>query len=74
MKKDYIITLEDGKEYALVNALIIDNKKYVYLVDIHDYSNIIFGEFVADRIDKVTDNELLSKLIVEFAKLKEGEE
>lgn len=74
MKKDYIITLEDGKEYALVNALIIDNKKYVYLVDIHDYNNIIFGEFVADRIDKVTDNELLSKLIVEFAKLKEGEE
>lgn len=70
MKKDYILTLEDDKEYALVNTLKMDDKNYVYLVDLHDYNNFIFGELIENKINKVTDNKLLSKLVMEFAKLK----
>lgn len=68
MKKDYIITLEDNKEYALVKMIEKKDKKYVYLMDIHDYNNFIFGELVGTKINRVTDDKLLSELIIEFAK------
>ena len=42
--KDYIITLDDNKEYALVNTIVYNNKHYVYLIEMDNFENCIFAE------------------------------
>ncbi len=70
-KKDYIITLDDNKEYALVNQLEFEGNRYVYLIELNNYENVIFGEINNDTITIIEDNEFRSKIISEFAKLEE---
>ena len=70
-KKDYIITLDDNKEYALVNSIEYEGCKYVYLIELNNYENVLFGEISDDTITIVDDPEFRSKLIAEFAKLEE---
>ena len=74
--KDYIITLDDNREYALVSSMIYLDKKYVYLVDMDNHENVIFGELTNDTVKIIEDGELLAKVIDEFKKLEEnnGEE
>ena len=68
-EKDYIMTLDNGKKYAMVDAISFENKKYVYLAEINDFANYIIGEVVDDdQVIQVEDEDLLGKLIMEFAK------
>ncbi len=74
--KDYIITLDDNKEYALVRSITFEDHNYVYLIDMDNYDNVIFGEMVGDTIKLIEDGELLAKVIDQFKKLEDmdGEE
>lgn len=70
-KKDYIITLDDGKEYALVKSIEFNGCNYVYLIELDNYENVLFGEVENDTLKIVEDKEFLSQLINEFAKAEE---
>ncbi len=67
--KDYIITLDDNKEYALVSSMIYLDKKYVYLVEMDNHENVIFRELTNDTVKIIEDGELLAKVIDEFKKV-----
>lgn len=69
-KKDYIITLDDNKEYALISSIEYNGKKYIYLVELENNENCIFAELVNDNIVKeIEDQLLLAKVIEQFTKL-----
>ncbi len=67
--KDYILTLDDNKKYAMVNMLTFNEKKYVYLAELDDFNNYIIGEILNDEVIQVEDQNLLGQLIIEFSKL-----
>ena len=67
--KDYILTLDDNKKYAMVNMLNFNEKTYVYLAELDDFNNYIIGEILNDEIIQVEDQNLLGQLIIEFSKL-----
>lgn len=67
--KDYILTLDDNKKYAMVNMLTFNEKKYVYLAELDDFNNYIIGEILNDEVIEVEDQNLLGQLIIEFSKL-----
>ena len=69
MDKDYIITLDNNKKYVLTNTLTLDGKKYVYLLNMDNLADYIIGEVVDDEVIHIDDQNLLGKLILEFAKL-----
>ena len=67
--KDYILTLDDNKKYAMVNMLTFNEKTYVYLAELDNFNNYIIGEILNDEIIQVEDQNLLGQLIIEFSKL-----
>jgi len=68
-KKDLIVTLDNNKRYALVNSIIFNEKKYVYLSELEDYKKFIIGEIKNDEITLVNDDKLFGQLIIEFTKI-----
>lgn len=68
-EKNLIVTLDNNKKYALVNSILFNEKKYIYLAELEDYKNIIIGEIENDEITIVDDNELFGQLIMEFNKI-----
>ena len=59
IEKGNLITLEDDKEYAVADTFDENDTKYIYLVDINDNTNILFGKVENDEIVTLTDpNEL----------------
>lgn len=70
--KDYIITLDDNKEYALISSIQYNGKKYLYLVELENNENCIFGELVNDdTVKEIEDEAVLASVITEFAKVEE---
>lgn len=68
-EKNLIVTLDNNKKYTIVNTIIFDEKKYIYLAELEDYKKFIIGEIENDEITLVSDNELLGQLIMEFDKI-----
>lgn len=68
-EKDVIITLDNDKKYTIVNTLMFNEKKYVYLVELEDFKNYIIGEIDNDEVVEVEDQNLLGQLIMEFSKI-----
>lgn len=63
------ITLEDGLEYAIVDEIVINSVKYLYLVE--ENSNKVELRKLNDNEDliKVTKKEEYDKALIEFAKI-----
>lgn len=61
--KGTILTLADNNEYCVVDQFVDNNKNYIYLVDINDNSNIIYGKLEDDEIVEILDAEELEKVI-----------
>ncbi len=69
-KKDYIITLDDNKEYVLINSIEYDGRKYIYLVELENNENCVFAELVNDdTVMEIEDQVLLANVISEFARV-----
>ena len=68
MEKNYILTLNNDKKYALVNSLKYNDKDYVYLSLLSDYKEYMICEVIGDEVIQVEDENLLGKLIMEFSK------
>ena len=67
-EKGTILTLADDNEYTVVDKYSDNNVIYVYLVDINNNSNIIYGKLENDEIVELTDPNELEKVIQQVNK------
>lgn len=63
MKKYEIYTLDDNKDYLVVDTFEMDGYNYVYLVEADSHSNVICGKLVDNRLDVILDEEELEKFL-----------
>ena len=63
-----VLELDDNKSYAVVSNISCDDKRYLYLVDIDDNSNVMFCESQNDELVFVNDKNLVQKLLLLVAK------
>ena len=63
------IMLEDGLEYAIVDELVINNIKYLYLVEEKSNKVELRKLDENDNLIKLTSNEEIKKAMLEFAKI-----
>lgn len=59
-----IITLADNNKYTVVDKFDDSDNTYVYLVDINNVSNIIYGKVEDDEIVTLTDPDELEKVVL----------
>lgn len=62
-EKGNILTLADNNEYCVVDQFNDNGNNYVYLVDINNPLNIIYGKLENDEIVECSDREELEKII-----------
>lgn len=62
-EKGNILTLADDNEYSVVDQFNDNGKVYVYLVDINNNSNIIYGKLENDEIVELEDSDELERVI-----------
>lgn len=64
-----ILTLSDGNKYLVVSNCILDNHKYLYLVNKNDDSIVKFMEYKDNQLEEINEDEqiLIMKLIKEFS-------
>ena len=58
-----ILTLADDNEYSVVDKFNDNGIIYVFLVDINNNSNIIYGKLENDEIVELSDADKLEKII-----------
>lgn len=58
-----ILTLSDDNEYSVVDQFNDNEINYIYLVDINNNKNIIYGKLENDEIVEISDVEELEKVI-----------
>ena len=62
-----ILSLDDGKEYTVVAVTEYENKKYCYIIETDDTTNINFYEIIDnEELEEVEDEELRNNLIEKF--------
>ena len=61
--KDDLLTLADGKEYCVVDQYSNEGTMYIYLVDISDNTNVIFGKLENDEVVEITDEKELENMV-----------
>ena len=44
-----VITLEDGIEYAIIEEIIHNDKKYVFLTNVNDYEDFCIRKVIVDE-------------------------
>ena len=67
IKQGDLLTLENEKEYGVVDTTTIDGMVYAYLINSKDFGDFMFCSY--DQVDglyEVEDQELLSKFIEIF--------
>lgn len=62
-EKNNILTLADNNEYLVLDKFNYNNFTYVYLVDINDNTNIIYGKLNGEDIIELSDPEELEIII-----------
>lgn len=62
-EKGNILKLADDNEYTVVDKYYDNGTNYVYLVDINNNSNIIYGKLENDEIIEIGDPNELEKVI-----------
>lgn len=66
LEKGKLITLADNHEYCIVDKFINEDNCYVFLIDINNNANILFGKVVRDRIIELSDPNELDLVIKTF--------
>ncbi len=67
-EKGNILTLADDNEYTVVDKYNDNDIIYVYLVDINNNSNIIYGKLENDEIVELSEPNELEKVIQQVNK------
>ncbi len=67
-EKESVLTLSDNNKYVVVDKYNDNNTTYVYLVDMDNNSNIIYGKLENDEIVEIDNVEELEKVVKQVAK------
>ena len=67
-EKGDILTLADNNEYVVVDKYTDTGTIYVYLVDMNNNINFIYGKLENDEIVELTDPDELEKVIQQVNK------
>lgn len=62
-KQGDILKLADNNEYVVVDQFQMSGVNYVYLVDINDNSNILYGKLEGDEVVELPDGSELDQVI-----------
>lgn len=62
-EKNSLITLGDNNEYVVADKYIENDITYVFLVDINNNSNIIYGKVDGNDIVVISDPDELKSII-----------
>ena len=57
------LILSNKNEYAIVDKYDDNGTTYIYLVDINNNTNFIFGKIVGNSVEPLTDPDELEKVI-----------
>ena len=63
IEKGNILTLADNKEYSVVDKFNDGGIIYLYLVDINNNGNVLYGKLENDEIVELNDIDELEKVI-----------
>lgn len=66
LKENTILQLNGSKNYLLVEEIIFENNKYVYVVNMEDDGDFMFGEIFNDEFRKINDKVLIGKLLLQM--------
>lgn len=58
-----VITLSNNNNYVVVTTLEYNGKKYIYLVNENDNSDVMFCNYQGEEFEKETDNEVVEQLL-----------
>lgn len=72
IQDDLILTLDNGKRYALVNTLDKNFIRYVCLTNIDDFGDVIYGKLENNKITVIKDANLLMELIKAFNEMNQN--
>ncbi len=66
IQKGKIITLENDKEYYIINVLHLNSSEYLYMcsVSLEDERDIFFSENKDGKLYRVNDNDILKNLLL----------
>ena len=65
MEQEHVVlTLSDGKKYAVVKALAYQDKEYLYLVDVEDALHQVLCELNDTKIRPITDLDQVNEIIL----------
>lgn len=64
--KGTIIELEDGKEYYILDEILLNDKRYFYITNINapEEKDIRFVEYINGKVFDVIDEEIYKKLLL----------
>lgn len=62
-EKESILTLADNNKYTVVDQFNYNGKNYIYLIDINNNKNIIFGKLENDEIIELSDPDEIEEVI-----------
>ncbi len=61
-----LITLNNNKEYIVINQTIFNDKNYIYLVSKDGISSVVVGLLENDTLTTINDGDLLKLLLERF--------
>lgn len=61
-----LITLNNNKEYIVINQTIFNGKNYIYLVSKDGISSVVVGLLENDTLTTINDGDLLKLLLERF--------
>ena len=69
MEKEHtVFTLDNDKDYLLVESLKLEENEYLYLIEVTNPKNFMFATIKENKIIKVTDEVQIGKLFLLFDK------
>ena len=66
-KENEVLLLDDNKQYVVVDKIDFESNNYIYLISLENPQDYIFGKIDGPKIEVVDNQELLGKLVLEFA-------
>ena len=62
-EKNDLVSLDDNKEYLIIDIVDIEQQKYIYLMDINDNKNFIVGLLnEKNQVLELTDQNMIEKV------------
>lgn len=63
-QENIVLTLSNGKKYAIVKVLEYENSEYFYLIDTEDEFHQILCEVIDTKLKPITNPEQINQIVL----------